>query len=54
MSKLSFEHCEMLYMIGVEEYTYDEVVMILEVPYSTVLSRLRRARIAAAKLLVKP
>jgi len=52
MSKLSFEHREMLYMIGVEEYTYDEVVMILEVPYSTVISRLRRAKIAASKLLV--
>jgi len=50
LSKLAFEHREVLYMIVIEECTYDEVAEILEVPYSTVISRYRRARIAALKL----
>jgi RNA polymerase sigma-70 factor, ECF subfamily len=44
MVKLSVEHRQILLLLNVEEYSYQEVADILEIPIGTVMSRLTRAR----------
>jgi RNA polymerase sigma-70 factor (ECF subfamily) len=44
MGRLSAEHRQILLLINVEGYAYNEVARILEVPVGTVMSRLARAR----------
>lgn len=44
MGHLSAEHRQILLLISVEEYSYQEVAEILSVPIGTVMSRLARAR----------
>ena len=44
MAKLSVEHRQILLLLNVEEYTYQEVADTLGVPIGTVMSRLARAR----------
>jgi len=44
MAKLSFEHRQILLLLNVEEYSYQEVADTLSVPIGTVMSRVARAR----------
>jgi RNA polymerase sigma-70 factor (ECF subfamily) len=44
MAKLSVEHRQILLLLNVEGYSYQEVADALEVPIGTVMSRLARAR----------
>ena len=44
MAKLSAEHRQILLLLNVEEYTYQEVADTLGLPIGTVMSRLARAR----------
>ena len=42
--RLSDEHREVLLLVGVEQLTYAEAAVVLEVPIGTVMSRLARSR----------
>jgi RNA polymerase sigma-70 factor (ECF subfamily) len=42
--RLSDEHREVLLLVGVEQLTYAEAAVVLEVPIGTVMSRLARGR----------
>src|ERR1700712_3031800 len=44
MSQLSLEHRQILLLLNVEGYRYDEIAEILGMPVGTVMSRLARAR----------
>jgi RNA polymerase sigma-70 factor (ECF subfamily) len=44
MAKLSVEHRQILLLLNVEEYSYQEVADTLGLPIGTVMSRLARAR----------
>ena len=44
MGKLSLEHRQILLLLNVEGYSYQEIAEILDVPVGTVMSRLARAR----------
>jgi RNA polymerase sigma factor (sigma-70 family) len=44
MAKLSVEHRQILLLLNVEGYGYQEVAKTLEIPIGTVMSRLARAR----------
>ena len=44
MGKLSMEHRQILLLLNVEGYSYQEIAEILDVPVGTVMSRLARAR----------
>jgi len=44
MSQLSIEHREVLSLIALEGFSYDEVAKILDTPIGTVMSRLHRGR----------
>ena len=44
MGQLSLEHRQILLLLNVEGYRYDEIADILEMPIGTVMSRLARAR----------
>lgn len=44
MNKLKEEHREVLSLIAVEGFSYDQVANILNIPIGTVMSRLYRAR----------
>ena len=44
MNKLSIEHREVLSLVGLEGFSYDEVASILDTPIGTVMSRLHRGR----------
>jgi RNA polymerase sigma-70 factor (ECF subfamily) len=44
MGKLSFEHRQILLLINLEGYKYQDVAEILAIPTGTVMSRLARAR----------
>lgn len=43
-AKLPRSHREVVFLIGVEGFSYDEAAKILQVPHGTVMSRLSRAR----------
>ena len=51
MSKLTEEHREILSLIAIEGFSYDQVASILELPVGTVMSRLCRSRKQLRKLL---
>lgn len=44
MGRLSLEHRQILLLINLEGYSYDDVAEILAIPRGTVMSRLARAR----------
>jgi RNA polymerase sigma-70 factor (ECF subfamily) len=44
MGQLSLEHRQILLLLNVEGYRYDEIADILGMPIGTVMSRLARAR----------
>lgn len=44
LAKLPFEQREVLLLIGLEEFSYDEAARIVGIPVGTVMSRLSRAR----------
>lgn len=45
------EYREVLLVVGLEGYSYAEAAQILDIPQGTVMSRVKRARSAAKKLL---
>ena len=45
------EYREVLLVVGLEGYSYAEAAQILDIPQGTVMSRVKRARAAAKKLL---
>lgn len=51
LARLSHDHAEILVLIVVEGYTYDEAARILDVPVGTVRSRLARARVGLQREL---
>jgi RNA polymerase sigma-70 factor (ECF subfamily) len=44
LERLSPEHREVLLLVAVEQFSYDETAMALGLPVGTVMSRLSRAR----------
>jgi RNA polymerase sigma factor (sigma-70 family) len=44
MGRLSFEHRQILLLVNLDGYSYDDVAEILAIPRGTVMSRLARAR----------
>jgi len=44
LERLAPEHREILVLIGVEQFSYQEAARVLDVPIGTVMSRLSRAR----------
>lgn len=50
---LSFEHRTILILADIEEFSYEEISRILNIPIGTVMSRLSRARSALKKELLK-
>ncbi|MCX7944419.1 MAG: sigma-70 family RNA polymerase sigma factor [Deltaproteobacteria bacterium] len=50
---LSFEHRTILILADIEEFSYEEISKILNIPIGTVMSRLSRARSALKKELLK-
>jgi RNA polymerase sigma factor (sigma-70 family) len=44
MNRLSFEHRQILLLVGVEGLSYSEIASELSIPVGTVMSRLARAR----------
>ncbi len=50
---LSFEHRSILILADIEEFSYEEISKILNIPIGTVMSRLSRARSALKKELLK-
>ena len=51
LERLAPEHREILVLIGVEQFSYDEAARVLNVPIGTVMSRLSRARERLSVLL---
>jgi RNA polymerase sigma-70 factor, ECF subfamily len=51
MGRLSAEHRQILLLINVEQYSYQEVAESLGIPIGTVMSRLARARLQLRALL---
>ena len=49
MERLSPEQRQVLLLVAVEGFSYDECAMILDIPAGTVMSRLSRARAALRK-----
>ena len=54
MSQISMEQREVLSLIALEGFSYDQVANILDIPAGTVMSRLCRARKQLRELLNKP
>ncbi len=50
---LSYEHRTVLILADIEEFSYEEISRILNIPIGTVMSRLNRARSALKKELVR-
>ncbi len=50
---LSFEHRTILMLADIEEFSYEEISRILNIPIGTVMSRLNRARSAFKKELLR-
>lgn len=53
LAQLSFEHREILLLIGLEEMSYKEAAKVIGVPVGTVMSRLSRARERLAALMAE-
>ena len=51
--QLSSQHREVLFLVGIEGFTYDETASILELPAGTVMSRLSRARQSLRRLYLQ-
>jgi len=51
LERLAPEHREVLVLVGVEQFSYEETARLLDVPVGTVMSRLSRARERLAALL---
>lgn len=54
MRQLSEEHREVLSLISIENFSYEQVANILDLPVGTVMSRLSRSRKQLRKLLDTP
>jgi len=54
MSRLPVEQREVLLLAAVEEMQYDEIATALDVPISTVMSRLSRARAKLRRITEEP
>lgn len=51
LERLAPEHREVLVLVGVEQFSYEETARLLGVPIGTVMSRLSRARERLAAIL---
>jgi RNA polymerase sigma-70 factor (ECF subfamily) len=51
LERLAPEHREVLVLVGVEQFSYEETARVLDVPIGTVMSRLSRARDRLASVL---
>lgn len=51
--RLSLEHREVLALVDISGFSYEETAMTLAVPQGTVMSRVSRARRAMAALLIE-
>ena len=51
IASLPFKHRQVITLVDIEEFTYAEVAIILEIPQGTVMSRLNRARQSLKKTL---
>ncbi len=51
ISTLPAEQREVLLLVAVEEYSYQEAAQFLDIPIGTVMSRLARGRLAVAKAI---
>lgn len=54
LAQLSAEQREVLLLVTLEEYSYDETARILDIPVGTVMSRLSRARDRMRQLIDDP